>query len=131
MDMDGMSMVFMTSTTTPLFSSHWTPATLGQYAGTCIFLIVLAFIFRFLLAWKHVQEHTWARRNTELNRLTIATTTTPSIGDSMDEKEAQTQQVVTEKTVVAEGWGGRPWRFSTDLARAAMTTMITGVGYLL
>lgn len=49
-DMDTMAMTFFTSSTTPLYSMDWTPTTAGQYAGTCIFLIALATIFRSLLA---------------------------------------------------------------------------------
>ncbi|KAK4495005.1 hypothetical protein PRZ48_013332 [Zasmidium cellare] len=48
--MNGMAMVFFTATNTPLFSFSWIPDTTGQYAGTCIFLIALAAIFRALLA---------------------------------------------------------------------------------
>ncbi|OJJ95981.1 hypothetical protein ASPACDRAFT_47339 [Aspergillus aculeatus ATCC 16872] len=51
-----MTMVFFTSTTTPLYSNAWTPSTTGQYAGTCIFLIALAVILRFLLALKPICE---------------------------------------------------------------------------
>ena len=43
-------MTFFTSTSTPLFSLSWSPSTAGQYAGTCIFLIVLAALFRALVA---------------------------------------------------------------------------------
>src|SRR3954466_13601409 len=37
--MSMMSMTFFTSTEAPLYSDSWTPRSLGQYAGTCIFLI--------------------------------------------------------------------------------------------
>ncbi|ETN44397.1 uncharacterized protein HMPREF1541_10577, partial [Cyphellophora europaea CBS 101466] len=50
MGMSSMAMVFFTSIHTPLYSSAWTPSNAGQYAGTCIFLITLAAIFRALLA---------------------------------------------------------------------------------
>lgn len=50
MGMDSMAMVFFTSSSTPLYSWAWTPDTTGQYAGTCIFLIAFAAIFRALLA---------------------------------------------------------------------------------
>lgn len=48
--MSGMTMTFFIGSSTPLFTDSWTPTTLGQYAGTCIFLIVFAAIFRALLA---------------------------------------------------------------------------------
>lgn len=50
MGMDGMAMTFFTSTMTPLYSMAWTPSSTGSYAGTCIFLIAFAAIFRALLA---------------------------------------------------------------------------------
>ncbi|KAL7931598.1 Ctr copper transporter family domain-containing protein [Trichoderma chlorosporum] len=50
MNMESMVMVFFTSTNTPLWSSAFTPTTTGQYAGTCIFLIAFAVVFRILLA---------------------------------------------------------------------------------
>ncbi|MCJ1421681.1 hypothetical protein MMC32_008047 [Xylographa parallela] len=50
MGMDSMAMAFFTAATTPLYSMAWTPATTGQYAGTCIFLIAFTVIFRGLLA---------------------------------------------------------------------------------
>ncbi|CRG82856.1 hypothetical protein PISL3812_00202 [Talaromyces islandicus] len=45
-----MDMVFFASTSTPLWSSSFTPSTTGQYSGACIFLIAFAVVFRFLLA---------------------------------------------------------------------------------
>ncbi|PVH95906.1 hypothetical protein DM02DRAFT_645064 [Periconia macrospinosa] len=45
-----MPMTFSISTTTPLFTTSWTPTSTGQYAGTCIFLIVFAAMYRALLS---------------------------------------------------------------------------------
>lgn len=45
-----MMMSFFTGTSTALWSSDWIPNTAGVYAGTCIFLIVFAAIFRTLVA---------------------------------------------------------------------------------
>ncbi|CAG8952715.1 hypothetical protein HYFRA_00008959 [Hymenoscyphus fraxineus] len=50
MGMDTMAMTFFTSTVTPLYSLSWSPDSAGKYAGTCIFLIAFATIFRALLA---------------------------------------------------------------------------------
>ncbi|RMZ74288.1 Ctr copper transporter [Pyrenophora seminiperda CCB06] len=50
MSMSSMSMTFFTSTSTPLFALSWKPSTAGQYAGTCIFLIILSALFRALVA---------------------------------------------------------------------------------
>jgi hypothetical protein len=37
----------------------WMPMSSSAYAGTCIFLILLAVIFRFLIAFKSVLENRW------------------------------------------------------------------------
>ncbi|KAL3461021.1 Ctr copper transporter family-domain-containing protein [Aspergillus heterothallicus] len=56
MSMSDMSMTFFTSYKTLLFSDSWSPTTQGQYAGTCIFLIVLALILRFMIALRPILE---------------------------------------------------------------------------
>lgn len=43
-----MHATFFNSQTTPLFSSSWVPSTTGQYAGTCIFLILFAALYHAL-----------------------------------------------------------------------------------
>jgi copper transporter 1 len=48
-----MDMVFFYSTITPLFTDTWTPSGTGPYAGTCIFLIILAVIHRALIAFRN------------------------------------------------------------------------------
>src|SRR5437763_966369 len=57
--MPGMSGVFTTSYNTPLYSNSWTPTSAGSYAGTCIFLIVLALILRGIVAFKAIVEQKW------------------------------------------------------------------------
>ncbi|KAF5018433.1 hypothetical protein F66182_9586, partial [Fusarium sp. NRRL 66182] len=57
-----MTMVFQTETRTPLYSNSWTPNSSGAYAGTCIFLAVLAIIARGLVALRAVQEARWLDR---------------------------------------------------------------------
>ncbi|CAK7217485.1 hypothetical protein SCUCBS95973_003169 [Sporothrix curviconia] len=70
MDMSEMSMTFFYSLMTPLFSAAWTPSTTGQYAGTCIFLIVLAVIHRALVAFRSaVFAHTHAPGHATANDL--------------------------------------------------------------
>mgnify|MGYP003644490622 CR=1 FL=1 len=61
-----MSSLFCTVTSTPLYSSTWTPTSISAYAGRCIFLIVLAVLFRFLVAFKAVLEERCI--DAELNR---------------------------------------------------------------
>ena len=79
-------MTFFNSQTTSLYSSAWTPHSTGQYAGTCIFLIVFAAVFRALLAFRVRCQRKWWRMEQE-RKYVIAkpggvvreTTTTPPI----------------------------------------------------
>ena len=52
MGMESMEMIFFTSTTTPLWTSSFSPKSTGQYAGVCIFLIAFSVMFRVLLAFR-------------------------------------------------------------------------------
>ena len=118
-----MMSTFFTSTSTPLYSTKWTPSTTGQYAGTCIFIIILAVIFRSLFSYRAIREHRW--RDAELKRRQVIVS-----GKKRDEDGA----VLGEKDIGAggrKGRGSRPWRISTDVPRAFLDTVIAGVGYLL
>lgn len=81
-----MAMTFYTSTSTPLFSSLWTPATPSAYAGSCIFLILLAAIFRALLAFKARQETQWLDR--DLARRYVAVQGRPAKAEGIRDAEA-------------------------------------------
>jgi len=108
MGMSQMMMVFFTSTKTPLYSEDWAPHGAGQYAGTCVFLIALAFVFRGLLALRVHFPLLWNRRR--------------SVEDRKDTKDLE--------------WGAadqarEPWRVNKALARAILDTILAGVSYLL
>ncbi|PWY90462.1 copper transporter family protein [Aspergillus sclerotioniger CBS 115572] len=132
-----MSMVFTNSHTTPLFSSQWAPSSSGTYAGTCIFLIILAIIGRCLVAFKALLERRWL--DAHLNRRYVAiagkSTEAGRIEADPDAKAASlvTAQGVEEKVKVVRKLSHQPlpWRFSVDLPRAIMYLFITGVSYLL
>ncbi|KAF2166912.1 hypothetical protein M409DRAFT_66440 [Zasmidium cellare ATCC 36951] len=113
MSMGDMMMVFFSSIKTPLYSEAWSPGTTGQYAGTCIFLIVLAAIFRGIIAiranfpalavwWAH-------RRDTSILR-----------------KDMQEEM----KWNLLPG-AKRPWNINEALVRAVLDTILAGVSYLL
>jgi copper transporter 1 len=104
MGMNQMTMTFFTSSTTALFSSSWTPASTGQYAGTCIFLIVFAVFFRALLA---------ARLNT--------------IGVMAEIKRRRSGRYAVESKSSTR----RPWRADEAVVLASMDVVLAGVGYLL
>ncbi|PKX96054.1 copper transporter family protein [Aspergillus novofumigatus IBT 16806] len=132
-----MTMVFTNSHDTPLFSSAWTPSSSGAYAGTCIFLIVLAIINRCLVAFKASMEHYWLA--THLNRRYVAIAGKSSEAGRIDtDPDAKVASLVTvqgvEESVKVVRRVSRepiPWRFSVDLPRAAIFLCITGVSYLL
>ncbi|KAI9716768.1 MAG: hypothetical protein M1812_005108 [Candelaria pacifica] len=132
-----MTMVFTTSTTTPLFSLAWTPATTGQYAGTCVFLISLAVVYRLLFAAKYLLEQRW--RDAAVNRRHVAVAGKQSeakrISTSSDSSKALlvTENGVEEevRVVVSTKRPLTPWRISTEAPRAGIAVLIAGIGYLL
>lgn len=133
----GMSMVFTNTHDTPLFSSAWTPSSSGAYAGTCIFLIILAIIDRCLIAFKACMERHWLAAHLNRRYIAVAGKTTEAgrIDADPDAKLASlvTAQGVEEsvKIVRNTSHGPVPWRFSVDLPRAGLFLCIAGVSYLL
>lgn len=131
-----MNMVFQTDTATPLYSSAWTPSSSGAYAGTCIFLIVLAIIGRLLLAYKAVLEVRWLDQDAK-RRYVAANGKIPfaeRISVSPDSSQMTlSANGVEENVIVVERKRSatRPWRFSVDPVRAALDTVLVGIGYLL
>lgn len=97
-----MSMTFFYSLMTPLFSTAWTPATTGQYAGTCIFLIVLAVVHRALVTFRSAF---------------FAHTHLPG--------HATAQDLEKEKVSLQRFNAGR------EIARGVVEAITGGVGYLL
>lgn len=134
--MTSMVMTFQNNPSTPLFSTGWTPTSTGSYAGTCIFLIVLAVIFRILLALKARQEARWL--DAELHRRYVAVAGKQGLKETVAaHKDAKalvlSENGVEEEVVVVQRAGEttRPWRVSVDPLRAVIDTVIAGVGYLL
>jgi copper transporter 1 len=136
MDASEMTMAFFSSQSTPLYSIGWAPSSTGAYAGTCIFLVVLTVIFRSLFAFKHILEQRWSDKAWERRYVVVA------------EKQPVSEQARTDpdlKTAILTANGIeehvkvihrparsiQPWRFSVDLPRALLVTVMTGVGYLL
>ncbi|CAI7568058.1 unnamed protein product [Penicillium manginii] len=132
-----MPMVFSDSHTTSLFSNDWTPNSSGAYAGTCIFLILLAIIDRSLFALKAVMERRW--RAAYLNRRYIAIAgRTSEAGRIEADPNAKLSTLISAcgieenvKVVHNVGDGSIPWRFSVDFPRAGLVLCIVGVSYLL
>lgn len=131
-----MAMSFNTDTATMLFANGWVPDSDGAYAGTCIFLIVLAIIARLLVAAKGTLERRWEDQAAK-RRFIAVNGKTPLAERISQDKEAKqvvlSENGVEENVFVVErnAHGARPWRFSVDPVRAALDTVIVGVGYLL
>jgi len=136
MTMSDMSMTFYTSTMTPLYSSSWAPTSTASYAGTCIFLILLATLFRGLLALKGWKETAWL--DAEFNRRYVVVVGKPTKAERISQDSDSKRMILTENGVEEDvmvvkkrSSGVRPWRLSVDPLRAVMDTVIIGVAYLL
>ena len=129
-------MEFVNSQTTTLYASGWTPESTGAYAGTCIFLIVLAILFRSLFAAQHLLEAKWADSAWKRRFVVVADKQPVSeqyASDADSKTGVLTANGVEENVRVVHKPTSmiQPWRFSVDLPRAGMVTLIAGVGYLL
>ncbi|KAI1774853.1 hypothetical protein F4818DRAFT_416957 [Hypoxylon cercidicola] len=115
-----MAMVFFQSVTTPLYSSSWTPQGEGSYAGTCIFLIVLALVHRILVALRSVVfDSTSTRRHTKI------------ISSDSDDYPGSTSELESAGLRIRSEWNSHPFRMVTEMARALLEVVIGGIGYLL
>lgn len=132
-----MEMVFTNSHTTPLYSASWTPNSAGSYAGTCIFLVILASVLRALIAFKSIVEQRWLAQARNRRYVVVKGKTTEAgrIDRDPDAKEASliTAQGVEEPVKVVRAYqrGAVPFRLSVDVPRAAIVFVIAGVSYLL
>ncbi|KAI9787890.1 MAG: hypothetical protein M1816_007376 [Peltula sp. TS41687] len=132
-----MVMTFFTSTRTPLYSTGWTPTTTGRYAGSCIFLIILAVLFRTSLALRQRLELYWLDRHLNRRYVVVAGRTTEKARVSGD-ADAKSALLVSAAGVEEDVRVVRrhlratpPWRLSVDLPRALLGTVMAGIGYLL
>lgn len=139
MEMDhgfmGMQMSFFTATNTMLYAESWTPSSAGAYAGTCIFLIVLAVLLRAILtakAWLDMKA-----MDAALKRRYVVVADQQILADKAGDASSMTGILTTNgvqenvKVVSAPVNHMQPWRFSVDLPRAAIMTVAAAVGYLL
>jgi DNA-binding transcriptional LysR family regulator len=132
-----MQSVFQNIRSTPLYSLSWTPTSTGAYAGTCIFLVLLATLMRVLLAGKSYLEARWLDR--ELNRRYVVVNggrppLAQRLSQESDVKRAVLSENGLEEDVFVVGRKKaivRPWRVSVDPLRALIDMVIAGVGYLL
>jgi len=135
-----MTMSFFTAYDTPLFSSAWTPRSTGQYAGACIFLIVLAVISRMISVLRFKFEEKKHDQATKRRYIVVAGADgkpEDRLSDTVrakGESGVLTSRGVDENVVIstqAKSREGTPWRLSVDLPRALIHVVQAGVGYLL
>lgn len=157
MSMSQMNMTFFTSTSTPLYSDAWTPASTGAYAGTCIFLIALSALLRLMYGLKCMLEAHWSRTaaarryiaTVAPHRDSVAASRPGSASDSDADIAAKTPGAAvgtltvngTVETVrIVDTANPRatsaaamlaPFKLNTDLPRALFVTVMIGVAYLL
>ncbi|KAF1852098.1 Ctr copper transporter-like protein [Cucurbitaria berberidis CBS 394.84] len=131
-----MQMAFMTATNTPLYSKSWTPQNAGQYAGTCIFLILLAISLRAIFTAKSFLEA--KAMESALKRRYVVVAGEKTVSDqAMNDGNSMTGILTTNgvqedvRIVSAPVKHTQPWRFSVDLPRALLMTIAAAVGYLL
>jgi len=137
MDHSTMATGFTNSHTTTLYSSAWTPKTQGQYAGTCIFLIILGILLRSLWAGKTLLELRW--RVADRNRRYVAVRgRNPEASRVEQDSESKDAALITangveENVRVVQAYAKEtvPFRLSVDVPRAAIVTIIVGISYLL
>lgn len=132
-----MTMVFTNSHTTPLYSTSWTPNSAGSYAGTCIFLIVLASILRCVIAFKSIVEQQWLAKARNRRYVLVKGKTTEA-GKIDADPDAKTGSLITAqgveervKVIRAANHGAVPFRLSIDLPRALIVLVIAATTYLL
>ncbi|KAF3901674.1 hypothetical protein ABW21_db0208971 [Orbilia brochopaga] len=117
----GMGMVFQWVLETPLYSNAFTPSNTGQYVGAIFFLIVLSFLHRGIIAYASHRETAWKELESR-RKIVIAT---PSNGDDHDDK---TSLAISSREEISRRM---PWRWQVDAIRALLSTVKTGVHYLL
>lgn len=131
-----MNMAFFTATNTPLYSESWTPSSAGAYAGTCIFLIILAVLLRAVFTAKayldaRAIESAMRRRYVVVEGETGAADKIASDSNSITGILTTNGVAENVRIVQAPVKHIQPWRFSVDLPRAAIMTVAAGIGYLL
>ncbi|KAK9469256.1 Ctr copper transporter family-domain-containing protein [Lipomyces arxii] len=125
-----MVMAFHTSYTDLLFATGWTPTSKGKYAGACIFLIVLAVIYRFTHVIKHRSErYLSARVRQTLGDVSSANVASASMDSNSLEKSAFTATALPDRPFQFRTV--RPWRVSVDIPLALLQVVLSGVSYLL
>ncbi|KAI9740305.1 MAG: hypothetical protein M1834_004883 [Cirrosporium novae-zelandiae] len=130
MSMSDMTMTFFTSTVTPLYSNAWAPDNAGKYAGTCIFLIVLAVVFRGLLGLRGLLEAYWVGMG-GASRYVARNMEEADDGSGEDRGKGGFAAVNSMSGREDKWWSSTPWRINVDGSRALLDMVLVGMSYLL
>merc|ERR1712025_496830 len=103
----------------------WTPSSIGAYAGTCLFLVILA-ISRFLIAFRSVLEN--HQCDVQLGRWQEPVISRPQSSGVLL-KDNWIEEIVVVRHNVNSG-DTRHWMAIVDGRRAAVSTILAGVLYL-
>ncbi|KAI0855903.1 Ctr copper transporter [Xylaria cubensis] len=123
MTSEDMAMVFFQNMVTPLWSLAWTPNSTHAYAGTCIFLIVLATIHRALIALRSLAF--------DGNPNLVARTRIDSDKESLVSERIRPPQVGNLGEQLRERRTRHPFLVSVEIGRSLLEVFVGGVGYLL
>lgn len=132
-----MEMIFFHATNTPLYSMSFAPSNTGQYAGMCVFIIVLGVIFRASVAYRHALEQRWLGKEQNQRHVVVRgiPTEIQQVGAKPVAKRATTvtEGGVQEEITFVENHKRKtsPWRLTVDIPRALLTTATVGMAYLL
>ncbi len=126
MTMMAMQSVFQSSQATPLYSAAWTPQTPAGYAGTCVFLVVLAAALRGLLAAKAYLEARWLDR--ELNRRYVVVAGRPPFSQRAAAGRRTTTRRRTTRTRTKTTTGRRRGRGPCSARTASRRTWSSSAG---
>ncbi|ELQ33587.1 hypothetical protein OOU_Y34scaffold00924g1 [Pyricularia oryzae Y34] len=137
MSMGGMTMVFFSSQSTPLFSRAWTPSSPEAYAGTCIFIFLLTITQYLLIAARNVVFEEFDDQMTATSWKTLQEHKTQAAAPTKDDEENRclsrhetvTSCFLSVSTAVMEQQRRRS-RTSIVTARAATEVVISATGYL-
>ncbi|KAJ8115033.1 hypothetical protein ONZ43_g4762 [Nemania bipapillata] len=123
MTSEDMAMVFFQNMVTPLYSLAWTPNSTHAYAGTCIFLIVLAVIHRALMAFRSLAF--------DGNPNLIARAHISSDKEPLVSERIQPPRIGSLGQQLRERRSRHPFLVSVEIGRSLLEVFIGGVGYLL
>ena len=135
MDASHTQMTFFSASNTALLFPWWTPSSEYQYATTCCILVLVAGSFRALLSYKHMLERHWLHeekdnRDDIFDHIPLARfhkRSKVSSGATLESNGGEEQVGELGRAIRSK----HPWRFSVDVPRAFLVTMISTLGYFL